>query len=108
MLQPCQLALCCVCLIAGSGCRTPLSTASRLDSVADRPFQPVAQSADPVEVVPAIEQTSVGEDDSASTATRLWNRIRPNRRISLPRTDFWQEENGSEVLEPADGFDTGF
>lgn len=103
-----QLALWIVCLAVISGCRTPMSTVSRTDSLADRPLQPVAQTAEPADVVPAIEQTAVSEDDSPSTAARLWNRIRPDRRISLPRTDFWNDEDGSEVLEPVDGFDTGF
>ena len=108
MLQRFQLAALVVALAVVSGCRTPMSMASRHDSIVDRPLQPVAQSGDPAEVVPAIEQASVSEDDSESTATRIWNRIRPTRRISLPRTDFWQGEDDSEILEPANGFDTGF
>ena len=108
MLQRCQLAFLIVGLAVVSGCRTPMNTASRHDTIADRPFQPVAQSSEPVEVVPAIEQASADADDSESTATRIWNRIRPTRRISLPRTDFWQSDDDSEVLEPANGFDTGF
>jgi hypothetical protein len=108
MLQRCQLAVLIVGLAVISGCRTPMNAVSRHNSIADRPFQAVAQSSEPVEVVPAIEQASAGADDSESTATRIWNRIRPTRRISLPRTDFWQSDDDSEVLEPANGFDTGF
>ena len=77
MLQRFQLAFLIVGLAVASGCRTPMSPVSRHDSIADRPFQPVAQSSEPVEVVPAIEQASADGDDSESTATRIWTPFSP-------------------------------
>lgn len=108
MLQRRHLALLVLCLAVTSGCRTPMSTASRHNSFAGNQLLPVNQASEPAGITPVIEQAAVNEADSASTAERLWNRIRPARRISLPRTDFWQDEDGSEVLEPVDDFGTGF
>ena len=108
MLQRWHLALLVLVLAAASGCRTPLSTASRQDFFDDSRLQPVSQTAEPIEIVPAVEHVAASDGDASSTAERLWNRIRPARRISLPRTDFWQSEDGSAVLEPVDDFGTGF
>ncbi len=108
MLQCRTLPVLVLFLAVTAGCRTPLSTASRQPLASDRPFEPVAQAGEPAIVVPAIEQASISADESDSTASRLWSRIRSARRISFPQTDFRQDENDGEVLEPASGFDTGF
>lgn len=107
MLQRCSLTIFALCLAVTAGCRTPMNTASRYSEPAPTQVLPVSQPSERVDVVPAVEQTA-GETDTTSTAERLWNRIRPARRISLPRTDFWQNDDAGKVLEPVDDFDTGF
>ena len=97
-----------VSLVAVSGCRTPMNYAATSSEPYTGQVLPVTQSEEPPAAVPAIEQVAAEPEDLSARAERLWNRIRPSHRISLPRTDFWQDETESEQLEPVGDFGTGF
>lgn len=94
-------------MVAVSGCRTPISTTQSPAPYTGQ-VVPVTQSTESPAVVPAIEQVATEPADLSTRAEQLWNRIRPSRRISLPRTDFWQDDAGATQLEPVDDFGTGF
>lgn len=102
----CFLLLFLVC--ASSGCRSASQSLTRQTAAGDEPYLTVNQSADLVEIVPAVKQAPDDSPEAPSTAERLWDRIRPTSRISLPRTDFRQDGSDSEVLEPIEDFGAGF